>query len=76
MAGEGAKENLGKQDRIKSQTFSGFSVGFRINEEKVICYQLKPGKYLADISTECPDDDWSIQSKCLQVIFRAKVGTR
>ena len=25
-------------------TFSGFSVGFCINEEKVICYQLELGK--------------------------------
>ena len=26
------------------QVFSGFSVGFSINEEKVICYQLELGK--------------------------------
>ena len=32
---------------------SGFSVDFCINEEKVICYQLELGKYLADVSTEC-----------------------
>ena len=32
---------------------SGFSVGFCINEEKVICYQLELGKYLADVLTEC-----------------------
>ena len=48
--------------------FSGFSVGFCINEE-VICYQL------AYVSTECSSrhqgksDDWSIQSKHQQAIF-------
>ena len=25
---------------------------------------------------QCIDDDWSIQSKCRQVIFRAQVGNR
>ena len=30
---------------------------------------------LADVSTG-PDNDWSIQSKRRQVIFRAKVGNR
>ena len=36
-------------------------------------------KITCDISTECsfrPDDDWGIQSKRQQVIFRAQVGTR
>ena len=39
--------------------------------------------YLADVSTECsschlyfpPDDDWSIQSKCRQVISKLKLVT-
>ena len=34
-------------------SFSGFSVGFCINEGKVIWYQLELGKPLADVSTEC-----------------------
>ena len=36
-----------------AKCFSGFSVGCRINEKKVICYQLELRKELADISTEC-----------------------
>ena len=34
-------------------TFSSFSVGSCINEEKVICYQLEFGNYFANVSTEC-----------------------
>ena len=42
--------------------------------------QVELGRQLADIywmlqsSSGCPDDDWSIQSKCQQVIFQAQVG--
>ena len=42
--------------------FSGFSAGFCINEEEGYLFR--------------PDDDWSIQSKRRQVIFRAIVGNR
>ena len=31
-------------DEGDGRIFSGFSVGFCINEEKVICYQLELGK--------------------------------
>ena len=46
--------------------FIGFSVGFCINEEE--------GYLLPTIAQKITDDDWSIQSKRRQVIFRAIVG--
>ena len=55
--------------------FSGFSVGFCINEEKVISYQLELGMFQFECSFH-PDDDRSIRSKCRQVIFRAQVGNK
>ena len=39
---------------------STFKKAFKnINEEKVICYQLKLGKYLANVLTECSSRHWS-----------------
>ena len=53
--------------------FRGFSVGFCINEEKVISYQLELRMFRLNAPFA---NDWSIQSKCRQVIFQAQVGTR
>ena len=60
--------------------FSGFSVGFCIYEEKVICYQPELGNKLmfrlnAPVVTRVKDD-WNIQSKCQQAIFQAQAGNR
>ena len=56
-------------------SFSDFSVGFCINEEKgYLLPTLARKNNFADVSTECsshhhPDDDWSIQSKRRQSFF-------
>ena len=49
---------------------SGFSVGSCINEEKVICYWILNAPYRRH---QGESDDWSIQLKCWQDIFRAQV---
>ena len=60
-------------------SFSGFSVGFCINEERLSVTNFSSENNLPTFRLNAPvvpDDDWSIQSKCRQVISRAKVGNR
>ena len=66
---------------IHNIAFNGFSVGFCMNEEKVICCSENNLPMLglnAPVVIRAKDDNWSycIQSKHQQVILQAQVGNR
>ena len=67
--GEGGREGgegCGQLLVLVREVFASISAySSCINEEKV-----------TNLTSHCPDDNWSIQLYCRQVIFRAQVGNR